>query len=140
MLAAKSTRQELLARIARLEDALAAVARWSMETATDPTATGYGQWIQLVPRKPGAPPETPPPLRYRTDRDELDEDVNALLRTAIDGNAAAIQALATSFHLRRGEAGLRRDLERARQSVKTVYDDIERAQAMLDRQSDRMTH
>jgi hypothetical protein len=59
---------------------------------------------------------------------------NALLRAAIDGSAAAIQALATSFHPRRGDAGLHRDLARARQIVKAVYDDIRRAEAILDRQ------
>jgi hypothetical protein len=68
----ESTRQELLARIARLEDALSPVARWSMETETDLTPTGCGQWIQLVPRKSGPPPETPTSLPYRTYCYELD--------------------------------------------------------------------
>jgi hypothetical protein len=52
--------------------------------------------------------------------------MNLMLRAAIDGSAAAIQALATSFHPRRGDAGLHRDLARA--------------QAMLDRQSNHITH
>jgi hypothetical protein len=102
MLEAESTRQELLARIARLEDAPAAVARWSMETATDLTAIGYGQRVQSVPRTSGSPAETPPPLLDQTENYELGEDANALLRAAIDGSPAAIQALLMSFHPRRG--------------------------------------
>ena len=137
MLEAESTRQQLLKRIARQEDARAAIAQWSMETATDLTAIGYGQWIQLVPRTSGPPPERR--LGYDIDRYELDADINGLLRAAIDGSAAAIQALVVSFHPRRDDAGLRRDLKRARQIVKAVYDAIERAQAVLDRQSDRTT-
>ena len=107
-----------------MEDALRAVARWPMGTATDLIATGYGHWIQLVPRTSGPPPETPPSLQGRTDRYELDADVKLLLRAAIDGNAAVIQVLATSFHPRRGDAGLQRDLARARRSVKAAYDDL----------------
>jgi hypothetical protein len=126
--------------IAKLEDALRGVERWSFETATDLTAAGYSQWAQLVPREPTAESEIVPLSADQPDSYELDQDANMFLRAAIDGSAAAIQALAMSFHPRRGDAGLRRDLDRAKGIVKAVYDDIQRAQTTLNKKSDRLTH
>jgi hypothetical protein len=63
-------------------------------------------------------------LRGQIDHYERDTDVTVLLRIAIYGGAAAIQALVTSFHPRRGAAGPCRDLARVRQSVKAVSDDL----------------
>ena len=71
---------------------------------------------------------------------ELDPDVNACLRSAIMAGAAEIDALAVSFHPRRGNLGLRRDLERARRILKSAYGDVQRALAVLNRGEDRTRH
>lgn len=82
-----------------------------------------------------AEPATVRPLIY-----QLSSDVNTCLRGALMGSAAAIDALAVSFHPRRGHIGLRRDLAKASQMLKSAYDDLQRAAAIIDQKDVRLTH
>jgi hypothetical protein len=139
MIEREPTREDLLERITKLEEALRSVERWSFDTATDLTAAGYEDWSTLIPWTPGAAAEpslpASDPAHY-----ELAPDVNTCLRGAIMASAAVIDALAVSFHPRRGNPGLRSDLERARRMLKSAYGDVQRALAVLNRGEVRTRH
>jgi hypothetical protein len=139
MIEREPTREDLLERVSKLEEALRRVERWSFDTATDLTEAGYDQWSALLPWTPTAATEPSSPASDPAPY-ELDPDVNACLRSAIMAGAAAIDALAVSFHPRRGNLGLRRDLERARRILKSAYGDVQRALAVLNRDEDRTRH
>jgi hypothetical protein len=128
-------RSQLLAHIARLEDALGMVQRWSLETATDLTPAGYDRWAQLVPYKPRSDLEIEPPLLAQT-KYKLTPEVNERLRSAIDCGAFLIQTLVVSFHPRRGQLGLRRDLARAKLIAQRLYRDVQRAEMAVDESPD----
>ncbi len=139
MIGHQPTKEDLLQRINKLESALRGVERWSMDTATDLTVAGYDHWRDLIPWMPQEPDEpSPPPSDPSTY--QLSPDVNTCIRGALMGSAAAIEALAVSFHPRRGHIGLRRDLANASQMLKSAYDDLQRATAILDKKDVRLTH
>jgi hypothetical protein len=123
------TRQELHEHIAKLEAALRGIQRWSDDTGTDLTDSGYDQWSALMPTGVSYPAEvhaaeiaTNPP--EDADGYNLDDSVSTSVRSAIDGCASAIQTLVLSFHPRRGYGGLERDLNRARQILKVSHNNL----------------
>jgi hypothetical protein len=54
------------------------------------------------------------------------------------GSAAATDPLPVSFHPRRGRIGLRRDLAKASQILKSAYDGLQRGTAIVDQKDARL--
>jgi hypothetical protein len=96
---------ELRERITTLEDARRAVARWSMETATDLTAAGHDKWARLVPCKPAVrrSSSTTPQTTSCTDSVQVTPGTEATILSA--ASAADDPAGPPSVRRKQGPAG-----------------------------------
>jgi hypothetical protein len=133
------TREELLEHITLLESVLRGIQRWSGDTATDLSATGFDKWQLLVPPGPSYPVEVADPPGPYDANYRMDQWVNTHIRSAIDQLATAIQTLVVSFHTHRGDTGIERDIHKAKQIIKSAHDSLWRAQLVFKKQRDQGT-
>jgi hypothetical protein len=129
----EQTNEELREHIAKLESVLRGILDWSATAAVDLTPTGFEEWSLLVPPGPSySVLQADPPAPYNSTW-RMDQWVNNHLRASIDQLATGIQILAISFHTHRGDAGLVRDIIKAREVIRGAHDSLWQAQVRMRR-------